>query len=326
MPRGNAEVVEVARAVALTEGSVIRVTTPFPLGEAWTRMMLRFNIVVTIGTGAGALSEGELRFIKSIRLVTDRGENLYNNVPARLIYRLDAIKSGTPAAKDAMAAASATYRVHLNLWFVDPLMNVPEDTILNTARYSSITLEVGVGTVADLFSAPGTATEVPTMDVYIERQKGRLPKPIAPQFFQEVGFRGPVDPNIALSIDMERAANLAYKRLALFTGSAGSGLVGVPFSYAADSAAIGELTLDVDSGPPVDRVLADVMNRVNKQTYKLEAVMVGWYVEDFCQDGSLNASLYSGDKSRLTQRFTLAAGAAGVAQATLGYEGWRPLF
>lgn len=326
MPRGNAEVVEVARGVALTESAVVRVTTPFPLGEAWIRMMLRINIALTVGTGAGPISEGELKFIKSIRLVTDRGENLYNNVPGRLIYRLDAIKSKTVAAKDAIAAATATYRVHLNLHFIDKLMNVPEDTILNTARYSSITLEVGVGTVADLFTAPGTATETPTMDVYIERQKGRLPKPIAPQFFQEVGFRGPIDPNSLLTIDLERAANLAYKRLLAFTGSGVGLLVGVPFSGTADSAVINELTLDVDSGPPIDRVLADVLNRMNKQEYSLEAVMVGWYIEDFVKDGSLNSSLYSGDKSRLTQRVTLAGGAANPAQLSLGYEGWRPLF
>jgi hypothetical protein len=260
--------------------------------------------------------------------VTDRGENLYNNVPARLIYRMDAIKAGTPASKDAIAAASATYRVLLNMWFVDPLLNVPEDTILNTARYSSLTLEIGIGAMADLFTTVGTATEVPTCDIYVARQKGRLPQQISPQFFQEVGYRGPVDPNATLFIDMERAANLAYKRLHIFSSSGAAAVLapGTPFSGAADSTVLNDGTTDVDAGNPVDRVILDIIQRLNRQDYSLEATPAGWYHLDLCQDGSINASLYSGDKSRLTQRVTLAAGAPNPAQWTLGVEGWRPLF
>jgi hypothetical protein len=324
MPRGNLEQFEVVRGATLTNSATTRITTPFPLGEVWTRMLLRVNLVLTIGTGTGAISEGELRYIKSIRISTDRGEMLVNNVPGRLLYRIDSIKAGTPAVKDAVAAATGTYRVPLVIWFWDPLANVPEDTLLNTARYSSLTVEVGLGAESDLLTTVGTATVATNLDIIIERERGRVPQPVAPQFFQEIGFRGPVDPTTLVSVDMERSANMAFKRLYPFATS--GALVGVPFSGAVDDTIISDLTIDVDSGNAVDRMLSDIIQRGNKQDYSLETRITGLSILDLMKDGSIQSLLYSGDKSRLAVKWTNLTGLPATPQVTIGYEAIRPLF
>jgi hypothetical protein len=324
MPRGNLEQFEIARGLTLTNSATTRITTPFPLGEVWTRLLLRLNILLTLGTGAGAIAEGELRYLKSFRLSTDRGELLVNNVPGRLLYRIDSIKAGTPSVKDAIAAVTGTYRVPIMLWFWDPLANVPEDTLLNTARYSSLTLEVGLGAESDLLTTVGTATAATTLDIIVERERGRVPQQVAPQFFQEIGFRGPVDPTTIQNVDLERAANMAFKRLYPFATS--GALVGVPFSGAVDDTVFSDLTVDVDSGNAVDRMLADILQRGNKQDYSLESRITGLTVLDLMKDGSIQSLLYSGDKSRLAVKWTNLTGLPTTPQVTIGYEAIRPLF
>src|SRR5258708_510091 len=164
MARGNTEFKEIFRGRALGTGGVTRFSTEFPLGEGWYRMILRFNHVVTIGTGTGPLAQGGLRAIRGITLRSDKAEFFCNNCPGRALYFFDQVNAGTPAKLDTIAAASATYVAVVPLWFYQPRMLKPEDYLINTARYSAITLEVTYGRVADLYGTVGTATGAPTLD------------------------------------------------------------------------------------------------------------------------------------------------------------------
>ncbi len=321
--RGNTEIKEVFRGRSLVGGAITRFSTEFPLGEGWYRMALRFNHTLVVGTGTTALAENNLRLLRSITMKTDRSEYVFNSVPGRAVYRWDQILRGTAALSTLIAAASATYSTLINLWFVDPLAIKPEDTVLNTARYSAVTLELGLGTITDVLGTPGTATISSTVDCYIERSKGPLPDQVRPLIFTEYGVRVPVDPTTVQVIDMERASNLAYKRWQYFSCNTTT-IPGVPFSGDASDTIISDVTVDHDGGRPFETILHPVLNAINKQDFSLEAAVVGQGVTDFVRDGSLNSQLYSGDKSRL--RLLWSNNTLGTTpQMNLAYMATRPL-
>jgi hypothetical protein len=321
--RGNTEIKEIFRGQPLTNGSITRFSNQFPLGEGWYNLSLRFNHTLTVGTGTTPLSENNLRVIRTITLRTDRSEFVCNVVSGRALYRWDQLLRGTAALSTAVAASNGTYSTLINIWFVDPLAQKPEDTILNTSRYSAVTLEVGLGTVSDLLGTVGTASVASTLDCYVERTKGPLPQKVRPLLFTEYGVRVPVDPNSTQTIDLERASNLAYKKMMAFACNTTT-VVGVPFSGDASDAILSDVTIDHDGGRPFETILHSALNARNKQDYSLEAAVVGQDIFDFVRDGSLNSMLYSGDKSRL--RFLWANGTLGsTPQINLSYMGTRPL-
>src|SRR2546430_1155575 len=251
MARGNTEIKEILRGAAINQNGVTRFSNAngIPLGEGWVRLLLQFNNALTVGTGTGALSDGCLRIIKSFTLRSDKNEFFLNAAPGKFLYLCAWIKRGTQPILDTVTAATATFRTIVEVWFIDPLQAIPEDTILDTRRYSALTLEVTYGGVADFLGTVGTSSMVTTMDLYIDRQRGPIPAKIRPKHYLEYGVRPPVDPNTALVLDMERASNLAYKRLYVRTSSAP--LVGQPFSGIDSDVTLADVTLDHDAGRPV---------------------------------------------------------------------------
>jgi len=180
-----------------------------------------------------------------------------------------------------------------------------------------------MGTVADLLGTVGTSSITATVDCYIERLKGRLPDEIRPLFYQEYGFRGPVDPTTVLSLDLERANDLSYKRLYHFAGNTTTA-AGVPFSGDAANAVTSDITLDDGATPPVLNNLFDVMQRQNREDYSLETRLNGWGIIDLVRDGSHQSAVYSGDRARLQEKWT--TGTLGTTpQITVGYEGYRTI-
>jgi hypothetical protein len=321
MARGNTEIKELFRGRALTNGGTTRFSQELPMGEGWYKMTLRFNHTITTGTATGPLTQGLLRIIRGITLRSDRGELFVNNTPGRLLYQIDSIKAGSAAA--LAAVANGLQSNILNIWFFDPLSQMPEDYLIDTSRYSALTLEVNYGTVADLYGTVGTATVATTLDCIIERHRGRLPDKIRPVFQLEYGVRVPVNPSSFTEIALERAANLVYKRLYLFASSANA-VAGVPWSGDADDALISEFTLDHDQGRPFETILHVIENALNKQEYSLETAIAGLDIIDFTRDGSFQSSLFSGNKSRLSARWV--NGSVGSSPlVSLGYEGFRPL-
>jgi hypothetical protein len=321
--RGNTEIKELGRGLALTLGNTNRFSKELPLGEGWHRLILRFNHALTIGSGTTAIAEGGLQLVRGITLKSDRGERFVDNVPARLLYRIDQQKSGTLALLTAWAASTATYYAVLNLWFVDPLAKFPMDYVIDSARYSTMTLEITMGTLADALGTVGSASLVSTVDIYLERQRGPIPPRVRPKSYKEYGVRVPVDPNTLTEILAERASNLAYLRW--FVWAASAPVVGVPWSGVADDATISDLTVDHDGGRPFETCLASIMRQINKVEFQEETVLVGFHTLDFSRDGSMQSALYSGDKSRLSLKLTNLVGLPSPAQVALGYEAFRPL-
>ena len=320
--RGYIERANVVSGQALNVNGRTVISKELPMGEGWYAMRLRINQVLTVGTGSGAVAEGELRFIRGILLRTDRGE-LLCNLPARALYKIGAYKAGSPPRKDAIAAADGTYRVNVPIFFADFKMDRPEDTILDTKRYNSVTLEIQLGTVADLLTTVGTSAVTATVDVEIERSLGRLPKEAEPFYHVYYDFRPPVDASVNTIIDFERSADMGLKRV--YTHASLSGTAGLPFSGANADDVQNVVTIkDQNRFIEKDRV-HEMIQEQNKDDAGLETALAGIEVFDFVRDGSIQSMLATGDKSVLQYSWTNKAGVAANDIVTLAVEAARTL-
>lgn len=328
--RGYVERPNLIDGAALNANGQTQFSKEFPMGEGWFAMFITINIALTVGTGTTPLTEGELLIIKNVLLRSDRGEILCN-LPGRALWKIAALKNGALPHKDAIAAATATYRVHLPIYFSDPegghAMLRPEDTILNTARYNSLSLQVTLGGVADLLGTPGTASIVTTMDVEVERSMGRLPGSKPGEGGQPVGhinydIRPPVDANNLQYIDIERSGEMSLKRLYLHTGSSGTG--GVPWSGANSDSRLAVLNVkDQNRFIEKDRRFRHIQYQ-NKIDSGLETSLAGVICFNFVKDKSIASALATADKSVLQLTWTNDTAAANNI-TTLTQEAIRTL-
>lgn len=294
--RGYSERANLITGIGLNLGGQTPFSKEFPMGEGWYGMFLRFNNVFVVGTGTTPVTEGELLIIKNILLRTDRGEILAN-LPGRALFKIANYRYGMVPRKDAIAAASATYRVTIPIEFADSYMDYPEDTILDTKRYNSVFLQITMGTTADLLGTPGTSTATYTLDVEVERSFGRLPKEAEPLFHVSYDYRPPVDAATLQYIDVERSPDMSHKRIYLHTGTSGTG--GIPFSGANADAVIDYLTLK-DQNRYIEKERKWLMLQdMNKAQKMLESVISGFIGLDFVRDRSIASALASADKSVL---------------------------
>lgn len=320
--RGYIERANIITGAALNVNGITPFTKEMPMGEGWYKMWLRFNETVVIGTGTTPIAEGELSIIKNIMLRTDRGEILAN-LPARGLYKIATYKLGSPPRKDAIAAASATYRVTIPILFSDEYMNRPEDTVLDTSRYNSCFLQVTVGGVADLFTTVGTSSVTVTMDAEIERSLGVLPDKAKPIFHASYDYRPPVDANTTQSIDIERSADMSIKRAFVFSGTGGTG--GVPFSgVAADTIQSYATIKDQNRFIEKERLHAMIQD-INKSDQSLEAIITGLEVYDFVRDRAIASALATGEKSVLQYVWTNQGGVGANSIVTFAGEMIRTL-
>lgn len=328
--RGPIERPNLIQGAALNNAGQTQFSKEFPMGEGWFSMFITINIALTVGTGTTPITEGELSIVKNVLLRTDRGE-IICNLPGRAIWKIAALKNGALPYKDAIAAASATYRVHLPIYFCDPeggmAMMRPEDTLLDTARYNSVSLQVTMGSVSDLLSTVGTASIACTMDVEVERTQGRVPgskpgeggKPFAHINYD---IRPPVDANTTQAIDIERSADMSLKRIYLHTGS--SGTAGVPWSGTNSDNRISVIQIkDQSRFIEKDRYFRSVLYQ-NKLDAGLESVLTGVVYFNFCKDKSLASALATADKSVLQMTWTNDTAAANNI-TTLTQEAIRSL-
>lgn len=320
--RGYLEMANVLTGGVLTNNGSVTFGKDFPLGEGWMKMLLRFNHTVVIGTGAGAITEAELLVVKNVLLKTDRGEILCN-LPGRALYKIAIYQTGQVPRKDTVAASSGTYRVTLPIHFADLRMNRPVDTVLDTARYNSIALQVTYGGVADLYTAPGTATLAGTVDIEVERSLGKLPPKGKPMMHINYDVRQPVDANSTTNIDLERSSDMSLKRLYVHSGT--SGTAGVPWSGANADTVQNIVTLkDQNRFIQKERIHAMIQDG-NKLDAFLETVIAGVEVFDFVRDGAITSALATGNKSVLQYSWTNQGGVGANSIVTATGEQIRTL-
>lgn len=312
----------VVQAQPLNNGGLFSFAQQLPMGEGWYALYLRFNLVLTVGTGTTPISEGELLIIKNVLLRTDRGE-LICNLPGRALYKIATYKTCEPPRKDAIAAASATYRVTLPIYFSDDRLLRPNDTLLNTRWYNSCTLQVTYGSVADLLGTPGTATVATNLDIEIERSHGALDPNVKQIGFTSYDYDNPVDASVQQFVNTERGADMSIKRF--YIHSATGATPGVPWSGVNSDAIQNVVSVKDQTGLIEKERFHAMIQDVNKMDAFLESTIAGVEVIDFVIDRSITSAMATGGKSLLQYTWTNQAGQVANNNVTVTREMIRSL-
>lgn len=294
----------------------------FPMGEGWYTMNIRIGITLVVGTGTTPISEGELIFVKNVLLKTDRGEILCN-LPGRALYKIATYQNSCAPNKDNIAAANGTYYINLPIRFADPKMVRMEDSILDTSRYNSVTLQVTCGSVSDLLGTVGTSSVTANCTIEVERSLGALPEKARPHYHVSYDYRPPVDAASLTTVDIERSADMAIKRL--YVHSCTGGAAGVPFGGVnADTIQNTVIIKDQNRFIEKERVHRMIQEH-NKNAAFLEALIAGVEVYDFVMDGSVPSALATGNKSVLQYTWTNQGGVGANSIVTVAEEMLRTL-
>jgi hypothetical protein len=320
--RGYTERPNVIQAAALQANGLTTFTQQYPLSEGWHAMYLRFSHLLTHGTGTTPIAEGELLIIKNVLLRTDKGE-VVCNLPGRALYKIATYRQCSAPRKDAVAAATATYRVTLPIYFSDDMLQRPEDSILNTARYNTVTLQITYGGIADLLAVVGTDTNAGSLDVDLERTLGVLPPQALPAFHASYDFDPPVDASVQQFVNLERAADMSIKRLFVHSSTGGTG--GVAWSGVNADTIQNIINLKNQNRFIEQNRIHAMIQDVNKLDQFLEAIISGVEVFDFVRDRSITSALATGGLAVLQYAWVNQAGVAANSIVTTARDMIRTL-
>lgn len=296
-------------------------------GQGWYRIMLRFRHAITIGTGTGVpTDEPELDVIKSITLRTSNNDYPINGVCGRALYDIGRAYSERAPRKDAIAAATANYDVYIPVYFVDPRLFRPEDTILDTGRYRSMTLDITMGGIADLITTPGTATVAFTLELVAWRTVGRILAQQKPEKLVSY-VQGPaIDLSTTGLLKVPKADGVRAKRIYVYAG--GTGTANTPFSGTPSDAIIDTIELQDTPGFPLPKTLFTLLSEIEAIDNRLETRPVGRAIIDFMREdenASLMASYDETNQARLDLNLTLLAGAPATPIVSIAVEEVREL-
>lgn len=138
----------------------------FPMdGYGLTKIRLLFCVTTDVGA-ADPITWGVYQFIKGITLYDNLDQYYFQSVPGMALFRYNSVADQAQPFHTPILAAAGTYYAVVDLPLVYPFLYRPEDTILETKRLNRLTLELQLGTVADLLVTP--AANVMTCTLGIE--------------------------------------------------------------------------------------------------------------------------------------------------------------
>lgn len=322
MPRRNPIIPYTAfRGQAVNGNNLTSFGHLLPIGPLYRDMLLRLNIVVTIGTGAGAITNGILNYIRQIYFRSDNNEVFVDNLPARALVEIANALTRTLPRFDQIAAASATYRVDIPIYFAEKFgaMEREIDTGIDTSRYDSMVLDVVTGPLTDLYTAPGTATVAITADLLLNRSKFKW-EDGAMMGYPCYAGRAPVDANASTEINFNRSADDNIKRIFLHTST--SGAAGQKWQGVNSDAIIDYLSFADSDETHVREAIWAQLQDANKAQYETETVRSGVAVIDMIQDGS-NLSALNANRNNLRLSWVNQAGVGASSFVTAVTQSWR---
>jgi len=321
MPRLPTEFVQVFTGDVFSPGT--KTYSPqFPLsGEGYRKLRLTFYHTVVIGTGATPIVLSEYNIVKNITFRTDRGETTHQ-IPAQGLYYFNWLFNHCEPVHTAMAAANGIYKAVVDIPFSFPFMARAEDLQLDTGRYNSVELEISLGTIADLFGAPGTATVATTLDVSVIRSKACAFPGGKPKFLPYIKHLPPFDPTARAYADIESAVDLNLFGFCAVAQSGGTVVAGVPFTGVPIDC-LDQITFKDNFNDYVKGVNVNAFAEERKQ-YSLTDI-TGLYPFALTQEGSFMNALWTGKKSELKFEIGAVVGAPATPQVDLFIFGMRDL-
>lgn len=327
---------------ALPVGQPTIISRDLPVGDPWLvmRLNLRGQLRDPGVPATGTVIPDSPLGLFQIALSTDIDRDVVEpSVSARALYRYNHFIRGTlPAITNCVLPSTSTtlFNAVIDIPFIDPLLRIPMDTVLDTRRYNTVTLTITVGAIADVVNTPAATTVLEScfVDIEIVRVSPRVPLPLtvakALPFFKR---HAPIVPMADTLINLDRIPTLAIKRICAFTSNGAAGvnapIVGVPFTGLGVNTMLAGLRVSSNFrdhfGSALGGVLPALIQSGNKTDYSVEAWPAGWYVVDFNLEGSLWNALATGDKSTLQAVFTWNAGLANVLQSSVLIAGIQKL-
>lgn len=204
-----------------------------PDGYGLTKIRLLLCVTTSVGA-ADPITWGAYQFIKGITLYDNLDQYYFQNVPGMGLYRYNMKADKCQPFHDPILAAAGTYLAVLDLPLVFPWIYRPEDTILETKRINRLTLELQLGTVADLLTTPAANVMTATLGIElignrasIGVNKDGVKDPESAQRYAHSFFRTyPLrHADLDRKWDVDAAADLAYLGFLLYN----HGASGLPF-------------------------------------------------------------------------------------------------
>jgi hypothetical protein len=251
---------------------------------------------------------------------------MISGVAGKPLYDLGRYQSERAPRKDAIAAATASYDVYIPVYFADPRLFRPEDTMIDTGRYESMTLDVTMGGVADLLTTVGTSSIILTLTAQVERTVGRLLEHQLPSRLLSIVQAAPIDLSTTGVLRVPRADQTRIKRLLIYAGAVG--VANTAFSGTPSDAIIDTVELYDGIGYPMKKQNFLIMAERNAIDNKLETKPTGRGMIDFMvrdENGSLWASFDTSKLPALDLNMTILAGAPATPTVSVALETVKPL-
>lgn len=260
--------------------------------EGWFALLAEIAITLTVGTGTGAISEGELNFIPNITFATDVDKESHN-AAARALYRLAHFERRSAPLKDAIAASNGTYRVAVPLMFYDEMSLNPFESILDVSRYKSAELNITLGSVADLLTTPGTASATAALTLSVIKTRGPLSEALRPVVYPQYRQLAQT-PYGNLKTALPRQPDLRLRRLYWMNST--SFVTGVPFSGTPADDSIRDISIEHQAGYEF-KFLQRQQLAEDFAAYFGVTRPAGWYGLDFMKDGDFDNSFLTDPNS-----------------------------
>jgi len=288
--RFSQEIACPVKGEAIAPGQVKTYRDIFPMsGESWERLRLVLHNTVIIGSGDDAVPLGGFQMLKGINLRTSRNEQPVS-IPGMGLYYLNLFDKKTEPYFDPIAVGSAEYLAAIDIPFAFNFMSYADDLLLQTKRYSHLELELAIGTIADLYETPGTASVVSTFDIILSRSKNPFleEKKEEKKKFEAMAFirkLAPFNPATQPYILIESAQDLALFGFILVAhedATPGVAFSGTP-SDILDSLTFKDPLLTYINGAP----LSHFKTERKKYMGNSGADLTGIYLHLFSEDGSI---------------------------------------
>lgn len=321
----------------LNQGQANIITREFPVGDPWHTMSLNLRgELLGGGAPAGTIKADAPTQLWQIALTTDLDKDVVEpSISSRALFRYAQFMMETAGDLTAPtvpgAAATTVFNANTLLIFSDQRLLIPEDSILDTRRYNTITLTITEGVIADIVTTPVQITLQNTfVDIEILRVSPRVPLPLnvvkVLPFYKRYAAQTPPNDTI---LNLDRVPTLAMKRLLWFSSAGTDVIAGVPFTGAGVDTVLDTFRVSSNRrdhfGSAVGGISRRVLRGDNKLDYKVETYPAGWFTYDTVLDRSINSALATGDLSVLQSILTFQGGLPGTPQYSVFQAGIQKL-
>lgn len=321
----------------LTQSQANIITREFPVGDPWHTMSLNLRgELLAGGAPTGTIKADAPLQLWQIALTTDLDKDVVEpQVSARPLFRyaqfMEECSGDLTAPTVPGGGATTSFNSNVLLIFSDPRLLIPEDSILDTRRYNTITLTIFEGAITDIVTTPVQLTLQNTfVDIEVLRVSPRVPLPLnvvkVLPFYKRYA---PLTPPNDTITNLDRVPTLAMKRLLWFASAGTDVIAGVPFTGGGVDTVIDTFRISSNRrdhfGSAVGGVSRRVLRGDNKLDYKVETYPAGWNTADICLDKSLNSALATGDLSVLQSILLYQGGLPATPQVSIFQAGVQKL-